>query len=92
MGFSGSSVVKNPLTMQETGDAGSIPGSGRSSGGGHGNALQDSCLESPMDREAWRATVHSVAKSQTQLKRLSTHSIYSDYKILAAFPVLYNVA
>ena len=65
MGFSGGSVVKNPPTMQETGDAGSIPGSGRSSGGGHGNPLQYSCLESPMDREAWWATVHSVAKSHT---------------------------
>ena len=46
-------------------DTGSIPGSGRSSGGGHGNPLQYSCLENPMDRGAWRATVHEVAKSQT---------------------------
>ena len=49
---------------------GSIPGSGRSPGGGHGNPLQYSCLENPMDRGAWRATVHGVAKSWT---RLSTH-------------------
>ena len=48
--------------------AGSIPGSGRSPGGGNGNPLQDSCLENSMDREAWWATVHWVAKSQTQLK------------------------
>ena len=40
-----------------------IPGSGRSPGGGHGNALQDSCLENPMDRGAWWAIVHGVTKS-----------------------------
>jgi len=57
----------------DTGDAGSIPGSGRSPGGGYGNPLQYSCLQNPMDRGAWRATVHAVAKSHTQLKRLSTH-------------------
>ena len=49
-------------------DMGSIPGSGRSPGGGHGNPLQYSCLENPMDRGAWRATVHGVAKSQTRVK------------------------
>ena len=48
-----------------------IPESGRSSGGGHGNPLQYSCLENPMDRGAWWASVHRVAKSQTQLKQLS---------------------
>jgi len=52
-------VVKNPPAT------GSIPGSGRSPGGGHGNPLQYSCLENAMDREAWQATVHRVAKSQT---------------------------
>ena len=46
---------------------GSIPGSGRSPGGGNGNPLWYSCLKNPMDRGAWRATVHEVAKSQTQL-------------------------
>ena len=49
------------------GDLGSIPGSGRSPGGGNDNPLQYSCLENPMDRGAWRATVHGVAKSRTQL-------------------------
>ena len=49
------------------GDLGSIPGSGRSPGEGNGNPLQYSCLENPMDREAWRAAVHGVTKSQTQL-------------------------
>ena len=48
-----------------TGDAVLIPGSGRSLGGGYGNPLQYSCLENPMDRGAWQATVHRVAKSQT---------------------------
>ena len=49
-------------------DADLIPGSGRSPGGGHGNPLQYSCLENPMDRGAWWATVHGVAESQTRLK------------------------
>ena len=48
-------------------DQGSIPGSGRSPGGGHGNPLRYSCLENPMHRGAWRATVHGVAASRTQL-------------------------
>ena len=52
---------------RKLGDACLIPGSGRSPGGGHGNPLQYSCLESPMDGGAWRATVHGVAESQTQL-------------------------
>ena len=47
---------------------GSIPESGRSPGGGHGNPLQYSCLENPMERGAWRATVHRVAKSWIKLK------------------------
>ena len=52
----------------DTGDAGSIPGSGRSSGGGCDNPLQYSCLENPMDRRAWWATVHRVTKNWTRLK------------------------
>ena len=56
------------------GDLGSIPGLGRSPGEGSGNPFQYSCLENPMDRGAWRATDHRVAKSQTQLKRPSTHT------------------
>ena len=50
---------------ESAGDQGSIPGLGRSSGEGNGNPLQYSCLENSMDREAWRATVRGVAKSQT---------------------------
>ena len=57
---------------QCSGDVGSIPGSERSPGGGHGSPLQYSCLESPMDREAWQATVYRVRKSWTWLKQLST--------------------
>ena len=49
------------------GDPGSIPGSGRSPGEENGNPLQYSCLENSMDRGAWQATVHGVAKSQTRL-------------------------
>ena len=52
-------------------DAGSIPGMGRSPAGGHGSPLQNSCLENPMGRGTWWATVHSIAKSQTRLKQLS---------------------
>jgi len=50
------------------GDAGSIPGSGRSPGGGHGKLLQYSCLEKPTDRGAWQATVHRVANESDRLK------------------------
>ena len=56
------------------GDLGWIPGSGRSPGGEHGNPLQCSCLENPMDRGAWWATVCGVTKSQTQLKWLSMYA------------------
>ena len=51
----------------------SVPEWGRSSGEGHGNPLQDSCLENPINRGTWRAMVHRVARSQTQLKQLGTH-------------------
>ena len=53
----------------------SIPGSGKSLGGGHGNALKHSCLDNPMDRRTWWATVHGVTKSQTQLKQLITNTL-----------------
>ena len=55
-------------------DMHSILGLGRFPGGGHGNPLQYSCLEYPMDRGAWWATVHRVTNNQTQLKQLSTHA------------------
>ena len=64
-GFLGGSDGKE--STYSVGDPGSIPVSGRSSGEGNGNPLHYSCLENPMDRRSWRATVHGVAKSQTQL-------------------------
>ena len=70
---SGSEVKETHHNAGGTGDVGSIPGLGRSPGGGHGNPLQYSCLENPIDRGAWWATVHGVAKSQMQLKQFSTH-------------------
>ena len=63
--FPGGSMVKN--LPANAGDSGSILGSGRFPGGGNGNPLWYSCLENPMDREAWQVSVHGVAKSQTQL-------------------------
>ena len=63
-------IVKNPLANAgNVRDESSIPGSRRSPGEGHGNPLQCSCLENPMDKGAWWATVHGVAKSQTRLSR-----------------------
>ena len=64
-GFPGGSEDK--ASACNAGDPGSMPGLGRSPGEGNGNPLQYSCLENPMDRGAWQATVHRVAKSQTQL-------------------------
>ena len=64
MGASQVALVENNLPAS-AGDASSIPGLGRSPGGENGNPLQYSCLENPMDRGAWWAIVHGVAKSQT---------------------------
>ena len=67
-------MEKNPpANAGDMRDAGSVPGSRRSPGEGHGNPLQYSCLENPMDRGAWRATVQAAAKIRTWLKWLSTH-------------------
>ena len=66
-------VVKNmPANAEDIRDVGSIPESGRSPGEGHGNPLQYSRLENPMDRGAQWATVHRVTKNWTQLKQFST--------------------
>ena len=66
--------LRNKESACQTGDngrdAGLLPGSGRLPGGRHGNPLQYSRLENPMDREAWQATIHRVRNSQTQLKQL----------------------
>ena len=67
-------MVKNPpANAGDIKDVGSIPGLGRFPDGGHGNPLQYPCLENPMDRGAWRATVHRVTNSYTWLKCLSMH-------------------
>ena len=63
------------------GDTGLIPGSGRSPGGGHGNPLQYPCLENPIERTAWQATVHGVAKSQVLLKQLRMHTKHGNEDI-----------
>ena len=65
-------MVKNPPgNAEDLRDMGSIPRLGRFPGGRDGNPLQYSCLENPMDRGSWWATIHRVAKSQTRLKRFS---------------------
>ena len=73
-GFPGGSDSK--VSVCNAGDLGSIPGSGRSPGEGKGNPLQYSCLESPMDRGAWWATVHGVAKSWTLLNDFTSFLPY----------------
>ena len=77
MGFPGGSLLKNPPANAE--DAGSIRGLGRSPRGGNGNSLQYSCLENPMDRAAWCATVHSRTKEldTTELLNNSNRSVGS---------------
>ena len=74
-GFPGSSAGKEFACNAR--DPGLIPESGRSPGGGQGNPLQYSCLENPMDRGAWRATVHGAAKSQTCLSDYMQHLRYT---------------
>ena len=68
-------VVRNPpANAGDLRDMGSIPGSGRSPGGGYSTLLQYFCLENPMDRGAWQATVHGVAESRTRPQGLSMHA------------------
>ena len=73
-------VIKNPhASAGDIREVGSVPRSGRSPGGWHGNPVRYSCLENPMDRGAWRATVHRVEQSWTLLKQLSMHTLPSVY-------------
>ena len=81
-------VKKLPANAGDVRDMGLALGSGRFPGGGHGNPLQCSCLENAMDRGAWRATVHGVAKSWIRLKRLSMHARISLIYITASFSCL----
>ena len=73
MGFSGGS--DSNASACKAGDLASIPGLGRSTGEGHGNSFQNSCLENSVDKGAWRAIMHGVANSQTeQLTYTHTHT------------------
>ena len=75
LGFPGGTSGKEPACQSRRyKNAGSTPGSGRYCRGVQGNPLQYSCLENPMDRGAWGATVHRVTKSWTQLKQVSMHT------------------
>ena len=81
-GFPGGSEVK--VSACSAGDLGSIPGLRRYPGEENGNPLQYSCLENPTDRGAWWATVHGVAKSQTQLSYF-THSLTHSLRFVIAY-------
>ena len=76
---------ESPCNAGATGDGDSIPGLGRSPGGGNGNPHQYSCLENPVDRGAWWATVHGVAKSQTWLKWLTMDAFFLKHFLLVKF-------
>ena len=73
------------------GDLGLIPESERSPGEGNGNPFQYFCLENPMDRGAWRATVHRVAKSRTQLKRLTSMHRWKDAQYLKCYSAVFLI-
>ena len=74
-GFPAGSAVKNPPAIQcNAGDAGLIPGSGRSPGEGYGNPPQYSCLGNPMVRRAWRATVHGVGEESDATESLNDNN------------------
>ena len=74
MGFPDGSVVENPPSNE--GDSGSIPGLGRCPGEGNGNPMQYFWLGNPMDKGAWQCTVRGVAKDQTRLSQVSTHTLF----------------
>ena len=81
----GSDSKKSACNAGAAGDVNSIPGLERCPGGGHGNPLQYSCLENPMDRGAWWAIVHGVTKSWTWLNRLSTQWLLAIYYLYISF-------
>ena len=84
-GFHVELMVKNPpANSRDIKDVGLIPGSGRTPGGGHGSPLQYFCLQNPMYRGSWWATVNRIAKSRAQLKQLSTQHILF---IIVAAPI-----
>ena len=92
-GFSGGipGGSDNKESACNAGDLASIPGSGRSPGGGHGNPLWYSCLENPMDRGSWRAAVCTAAKSCTWLKWLMTHAKLSFKKRKPVYPLVLDL-
>ena len=84
-------MAKNlPANVGDAGDPNLIPGSGRSPGGENGNPLQYSWLENPMDIGASQATVHSIVKSWTGLKRLSTHACTYGLEVSGNGHVIFN--
>ena len=84
-GFPGGASGKDPAAnAQDMRDVSSIPGLGRSPGGQHGNPLQYSGLENPVDREAWRAAVHRVTKSRIQLSDLACRQGLGEGKVKVA--------
>ena len=85
--FPGGSDSK--VSAYNAGDPGSIPGLGRSPGEGNGNPLQYSCLENPMDRRAWQATVHGVTKSQIRPSDFTSLRFGSGHKSQLSFQVLF---
>ena len=96
-GLPGGSVDKEfTCTAGDTGDMGSIPRLGRPPGGGHGNPLQCSCLENPMDRGAWLATVHRLTKNWIWVKQLSGHATCQGTNmglvptIVMSIPIIYS--
>ena len=87
LGFPGDSEFK--VSACNAGDLSSIPGSGRSPGERNGNSLQYSCLENPMDGEAWWVIVHRVAKSQTQPRNFTQ---FNSLKMAVLFPVFKGIS
>ena len=87
-------MVKNlPGNAGHIGDSGSIPELGRSPGGWHGNPLHYSCLEDPMDKGTWQATVHRVTQSQTQPRQLGTHTdLFTVFLVQQSDSVLHTYA
>ena len=70
-------MIKNPpANTGGTGDLALIPGLGRATGGGNGNPLQNSCMENPMDRAAWPATVHGAFKELDMAEWLKSNRVY----------------
>ena len=88
MGFPGGSVVKNPSA--NAGDAGSIPGLGRSPGEGSGNPLQYSCLGNPMDRGPWRGTIRGVEKELDTTERLNNNNNTTFTPCFALYRIYYK--